>query len=243
VLYYSHNGYLFFFFNNLKKRLDLKCPIHVEIAIIRLSFCQKYLKTIRSKFKYQKIKSKMNIMNKGLLKGIIAIIIGLTPVILFASTYSVEIWSDYNWSAVREGHEDFTIPSPNFLLGDRYTLIAGNYYTSFSWFVEGNFTILNKATGQNHTYDIFIDATTNYASWSSDHIELILSPGEYTIFWHTDYAIRYHLYSHGWFMTDLNDPEQANDAQNLITMVAGMYGAVAVIVGIIFISRSRYEYF
>jgi hypothetical protein len=180
----------------------------------------------------------MNIMNKDLLKGIIAVIIGLTPVILFASTYSVEIWSDYNWSPVREGHEDFTIPPPNFLLGDRYTLIAGNYYTSFSWFVEGNVTILNKATGQNQTYDIYIDATTNYMSWSSDHIELILSPGEYTIFWHTDYAIRYHIFSHGWFMTDLDDPKQANDAQNLITMVAGMYGAVAIIVGIILISRS-----
>ncbi len=179
----------------------------------------------------------MNIMNKELTKGIILIIIGLIPIILFVSTYSVEIWSDNNWSAVREGHEDFTIPPPNFLLGDRYTLIAGNYYTSFSWFIEGNFTILNKATGQNQTYDIFIDATTNYVSWSSDHIELILSPGEYTIFWHTDYAIRYYIYSHGWFMSDLDDPKQANDMQNLITLAAGTYGAVFALVGIYFVYR------
>lgn len=175
-------------------------------------------------------------MNKELKKGIILIIIGLTPVILFASTYSVEIWSDSHWSAVTEDQEDFTVPPSNFLLGDRYTLIAGNYYTSFSWFVEGNVTILNKATGQNQTYNIFIDATTNYVSWSSDHIELILSPGEYTIFWHTDYAIRYYLFSHGWFMTDLDDPKQANDAQNLFTMVAGIYGGIVTLAGICFVS-------
>lgn len=73
-------------------------------------------------------------------------------------------------------------------------------------------------------------------SWSSDHIELILLPGEYTIFWHTDYAIRYYIYSHGWFMTDLDDPKHANDAQNVITMVAGIYGAIVTLGGICLVS-------
>ncbi|MHA1374957.1 MAG: hypothetical protein ACTSR7_11730 [Promethearchaeota archaeon] len=168
-------------------------------------------------------------------KGILLLIIGLTPIILFALTYSQEVWSG-NWSNDQIGQEDFTIPPPNFLLGDRYHLIAGDEFASFRGYIDGYITIYNKATGENTTYIIDIDASTPYWSWSSNHFDLILFPGDYTLFWHTDVGIEYYIYSHGWFMIAHDEPREVNQLQNLITMVTGFISVFLVIAGIAFVS-------
>jgi len=169
-----------------------------------------------------KQKRQSNIMDKYLIKGIVIILIGLTPVILFASSYSTEVWRDSNWSDDDQGQEDFTIPNPNPLLGDRYMLIVGRSFSSFQGYIEGNVTIMSKATMENQTFQIYIDATTPYWSWSSDHHVVILPPGEYTIFWQlTPFNPGMYIYSHGWFITEHDEPREVNGIQTLITMVSG----------------------
>jgi len=172
-------------------------------------------------------------MDKKLIIGITLIIIGLTPVILFASSYSTEVWRDSNWSDDDQGQEDFTIPNPNPLLGDRYMLIVGSYFSSFQGYIEGNVTIMNKATGENQTFLIYIDATTYYASWDSDHHVVILPPGEYTIFWQlAPGAPGMYIYSHGWFITEHDEPREVNGLQTLITMISGFI-ALFIAIGVI----------
>ncbi|GAH89003.1 unnamed protein product, partial [marine sediment metagenome] len=115
------------------------------------------------------------------------------------SSSSTEVWSDTDWNDPCESQEDFTIQNPNPLLGNRYMLIVGSYFSGFQGYIEGNVTIMNKATGENQTFKIYIDATTYIASWDSDHFVVILPPGEYTLFWQTTpIGIDYYIYSHGW---------------------------------------------
>lgn len=179
-------------------------------------------------------------MDKYLIKGIVLILIGLTPVIFFASSYSTEVWSDSNWSNDDQGQENFTIPNPNPLLGNRYMLIVGSYFSSFQGYIEGNVTIMNKATRENQSFQIYIDATTSYASWDSDHHVVILPPGEYTIFWHlAPGAPGMYIYSHGWFITEHDEPREVNGLQTLITMVSGFVGFIIVLFVIPSIVRRR----
>lgn len=172
-------------------------------------------------------------MDKKLIIGITLIIIGLTPVILFASSSSTEVWSDFNWNLLSEGQKDFTIPNPNPLLGNKYMLIVGDYFTEFQSYIEGTVIIINKATGETQTFNIYIDATSLVVSWDSDHHVVILPPGEYTIFWQTTpIGVHYYIYSHGWFMIEHDEPREVNQLQNLITMISGfivLFIAIAVI--------------
>lgn len=177
---------------------------------------------------------------KDIIKGIVLIIIGFTPAILFAMSSSTEVWNDSNWQELRESQEDFTIQNPNPFLGNRYMLIVGNYFSAYQGYIEGNVTIMNKATSENQTFQIYIDATTSSASWDSDHHVVILPPGEYTIFWEiTPFFVNFRIYRHGWFMVEHDDPNEVNGLQNLIIMVSGFVGFFITIFVFISISNKR----
>lgn len=178
------------------------------------------------------------IHNKDLIGGIILILIGLVPGILFAFSPSTEVWSDITQD--HEGQEDFTISNPNPLLGDKYMLIAGQHFSLYTGYINGNVTIMNKATGENQTFIIYIDATTSYQGWASDHHVVILPPGEYTIFWETTpLGVGYYIYSHGWFMVDHDDPSEVNGLHSIIIMVSGIYGTIFTVSGIYLVIRRR----
>ena len=171
-------------------------------------------------------------------KGILIVVIGLSPVILFALTFSTEVWYDKNWSNDAQGQEDFSIHPPNPLLGDRYMLIVGDYFSSYQGYIEGTVTIYNKGTGETQNFNINIDATSSYQGWDSDHHVVFLPPGEYTILWDfTPFAVDMYIYSHGWLMIEHDEPREVNGLQTLITMVSGFLAVIIVISGIRIISR------
>jgi len=179
-------------------------------------------------------------MDKYLIRSIAIIIIALSPTSLFVFSSSTEVWNDSNWADLDKGQEDLTIPNPKLLLGDRYMLIVGNYFSAFMGYIYGNITIMSKATGENQTFQIYIDATTAAASWDSDHHVLILPPGEYTIFWDlTPFAPSMFIYNHGWFMIEHDEPRETNQLQNLIIMVSGFIGAFIAIAVILSYVRNR----
>lgn len=179
-------------------------------------------------------------MDEDLRKGILLVVFGLTPIILFALTFSTEVWYDTNWSNDDQGQEDFTISFPNLLLGDRYMLIVGDYFSSYQGYISGTVTIVNKGTGETQIFNINIDATTSYVGWDSDHHVVFLPPGEYTILWDfTPFAVDMYIYSHGWFMIEHDEPREVNQLQTLITMVTGFVGACLVISGIKLLSGRK----
>ena len=97
-------------------------------------------------------------------------------------------------------------------------------------------SVYSYSTGQTDVYPIYIDATSPYISWDSDHVELILPPGNYRLTWNTDVGVKYYLRSHGWFTIAHDDPDEVNQVQNLIMLVTGFVGGFMVIGGIAFVS-------
>lgn len=181
-------------------------------------------------------------MDKNLIIRILIIIVVLSPTALFALTLSRRVMYINNWGDLDEGQEDFNIETPTPLLGNKYKLIVGNYFSAFQGIVTGNITIMSKATEQNQSFQIYIDATTDIASWDSDHHALILPPGEYTIFWQlTPFAPTMQIYTHGWFMTDNDDPQNVNGIQILIIMITGFIGGFISLAIILSLVRKRRE--
>ena len=86
-------------------------------------------------------------MDKYLIRSIPIIIIALSPTNLFVLSSSTEVLIISNWGDLDKGQEDFSIEIPKPLLGEKYKLIVGNYFSAFQGYVTGNITVMSKATG------------------------------------------------------------------------------------------------
>lgn len=165
--------------------------------------------------------------------AIIIIALVALPVTLLASTHSQEVAFE-NTAAINVDSKDITIYQRNPLLGNRHIMFVGYFFTSFSGILDGSFSIYDKSTGVNTSYNFIVDARSRYMSDAYDSIELVLPPGEYIIYFDPDVRLKYVLYTRGWLAGEI--PDNVNTLQ---FGMAGLAGFVFFMVCIVFLKRNN----
>lgn len=164
--------------------------------------------------------------------SVFLIIVAWIPSSLFIYTSPSLVWVQTStFIYTPEGQDNITIQNPNPLLENKYILIVGDEFASYIGFVDGNVTIMDKATRVNQTFQILIDATTHYVSWSTDSHIMFLSLGEYTIFWQFDpFMVDLYIYSYGWFMIEDPTPDQVNDSQGTAIFMWVLFAIASLVI-------------
>jgi hypothetical protein len=160
-----------------------------------------------------------NIMEKSRIITIIILALAALPVTLLASTHSQEVAFE-NTVAINVESMDVTIYQRNPLLGNRHVMFVGYFFSSFQGTIDGSFSIYDKSTGLTTEYSFFVDASSPYMSDAYDTVELVLPPGEYTIYFDPDARLNYKLYTRGWLADLTTSPDNVNIFQFLMAFLA-----------------------